>query len=95
MTYRVIQWATGLVGQEAIKGIVGHPELELVGLLGAQRREGRAATPGEIAGVGPLGVLATNSLDEICAIEADAVDLLADARRRRRDPRADRVRART
>ena len=31
MTYRVIQWATGLVGQEAIKGIVAHPELELVG----------------------------------------------------------------
>ena len=30
-TYRVIQWATGLVGKEAIKGIVAHPELELVG----------------------------------------------------------------
>ena len=31
MRYRVIQWATGLVGQEAIKGIVADPELELVG----------------------------------------------------------------
>src|SRR6476661_7584672 len=31
MTYRVIQWATGLVGQESIKGIVAHPQLELVG----------------------------------------------------------------
>ena len=31
MTYRVIQWATGLVGQEAIKGVLAHPDLELVG----------------------------------------------------------------
>ena len=31
MTYRVIQWATGLVGKEAIKGVLAHPELELVG----------------------------------------------------------------
>ena len=31
MTYRVIQWATGLVGQEAILGVLAHPELELVG----------------------------------------------------------------
>ena len=31
MTYRVIQWATGFVGQEAVKGVVAHPDLELVG----------------------------------------------------------------
>ncbi len=31
MTYRVIQWATGFVGQEAIKGVLAHPDLELVG----------------------------------------------------------------
>ena len=80
MTYRVIQWATGLVGQEAIKGIVGHPELELVGCwVHSDAKVGKDA--GEIAGVGPLGVLATNSLEEICAIDADAViysPMLAD-----------------
>ena len=80
MTYRVIQWATGLVGQEAIKGIVGHPELELVGCwVHSDAKVGQDA--GDIAGVGPLGVVATNSLDEICAIEADAViysPMLAD-----------------
>src|ERR1700687_3522230 len=31
MTHRVVQWATGLLGKEAIKGVLAHPELELVG----------------------------------------------------------------
>ena len=30
-TYKVIQWATGVVGAAAVKGIVRHPQLELVG----------------------------------------------------------------
>ena len=80
MTYRVIQWATGLVGQEAIKGIVAHPELELVGCwVHSENKVGHDA--GEIAGIGPTGVKATHSLDEICAIDADAVvysPMLAD-----------------
>src|SRR3954468_16238296 len=72
MTYRVIQWATGLVGQEAIKGVVAHPDLELVGCwVHSDNKVGRDA--GEIAGIAPLGVKATHSLDEICAIDADAV----------------------
>jgi 2,4-diaminopentanoate dehydrogenase len=80
MTYRVIQWATGLVGQESIKGIVAHPELELVGCwVHSEAKVGRDA--GEIAGIGPLGVIATHSIDEICATPADAVvysPMLAD-----------------
>jgi 2,4-diaminopentanoate dehydrogenase len=80
MTYRVIQWATGLVGQEAIKGIVSHPELDLVGCwVHSEVKVGRDA--GEIAGIGPTGVLATHSIDEICALDADAVvysPMLAD-----------------
>ncbi len=31
MTYKVIQWTTGKVGVEAVKAILTHPELELVG----------------------------------------------------------------
>src|SRR5437763_1761247 len=31
MALRVIQWATGGVGRAAIEGVLGHPELELVG----------------------------------------------------------------
>ena len=29
--YRVIQWATGVVGSAALRSIVRHPKLELVG----------------------------------------------------------------
>jgi hypothetical protein len=72
MTFRVIQWATGLVGTEAIKGVLAHPELELVGAwVHSDAKVGRDV--GELAGVGPIGVRATNRLDEICAIDADAV----------------------
>ena len=31
MAYRVVQWGTGAVGVEAIRGILDHPDLELVG----------------------------------------------------------------
>jgi len=33
MPYRVIQWSTGNVGTLALRCILGHPELELVGVL--------------------------------------------------------------
>jgi 2,4-diaminopentanoate dehydrogenase len=32
MKYRVIQWSTGNVGARALRGIIEHPELELVGV---------------------------------------------------------------
>ena len=72
MTYRVIQWATGLVGQEAILGVLAHPELELVGTwVHSPDKVGRDV--GEICGIDPIGVTAVGTLDEICAIDADAV----------------------
>ena len=72
MAYKVIQWATGFVGAEAVKGVIAHPELELVGAwVHSEDKVGEDV--GELCGVGPLGVRATNSLDEICALEADAV----------------------
>ncbi len=42
MTLRVVQWATGGVGVAAVKAVLEHPDLELVGLLGALAGEGRA-----------------------------------------------------
>lgn len=72
MTYKVIQWATGLLGKESILGILAHPELELVGCwVFSDDKAGKDV--GEICGIDPIGVIATNSLDEICALEADAV----------------------
>ena len=31
--YRVIQWATGNSGQRALREVIRHPDLDLVGLL--------------------------------------------------------------
>jgi hypothetical protein len=72
MTYRVIQWATGFVGKEAIKGVLAHPELELVGAwVHSDAKVGHDI--GELCGLDPIGVTASGSLDEICALEAEAV----------------------
>ena len=72
MALRVVQWATGGVGVAAIKGVLEHPDLELVGCWVHSEAKG-GKDVGELAGVGPLGVTATNSVDEILALDADAV----------------------
>ncbi|MDP2775980.1 MAG: diacylglycerol kinase, partial [Nocardioides sp.] len=72
MAIRVIQWATGGVGRAAIEGILLHPELELVGCyVHSEAKHG--VDVGEIIGTGPVGVVATNQVDEILALEADCV----------------------
>ena len=73
MTYRVIQWSTGNVGRYALRGIIGHPDLELVGLwVSSEAKAGRDAA--ELAGLDqPTGVLATNDTDALLAMDADAV----------------------
>lgn len=72
MSYRVIQWATGGVGQAAIQGVIRHPELELVGCwVHSADKAGRDA--GELAGIDRIGVAATGSIDDALAVEADCV----------------------
>jgi hypothetical protein len=74
--YKVIQWATGNVGRLALRGIVEHPDLELVGLLvHSPDKAGKDA--GELAGIGPIGVKATNDVDEILGLDADVVSYMA------------------
>ncbi|BBY62843.1 NAD(P)H-dependent amine dehydrogenase family protein [Mycolicibacterium helvum] len=72
MALRVVQWATGSVGVAAIKGVLEHPELELVGCW-VHSKDKAGKDVGEIIGTPPLGVTATNSLDDILALDADAV----------------------
>src|SRR3954470_16082885 len=72
MTLRVVQWATGGVGVAAIKGVLEHPDLELVGCwVHSEAKSGKDV--GELIGVDPLGVTATNDVDAILALDADAV----------------------
>jgi hypothetical protein len=72
MTYRVIQWATGGVGRAAVQGIVSHPELELVGAW-VHSADKVGGDVGEICGLDPLGIAATNDVAALLALEADCV----------------------
>ncbi|CAN5882601.1 hypothetical protein BH09ACT7_BH09ACT7_51630 [soil metagenome] len=72
MGLKVVQWATGGVGIAAIAGVLEHPELDLVGCwVHSEAKNGRDV--GEIVGTGALGVAATNSVEAILALDADAV----------------------
>jgi len=72
MAYRVIQWATGNVGRAAVQGIVSHPQLQLVGAwVHDARKAGRDV--GELCGIGPIGVRATDDVEAILATPADCV----------------------
>lgn len=72
MTLKVIQWATGGVGRAAIEHIRLHPELELVGCW-VHSAEKAGKDVGEILGTDPIGVRATDSIEEILAMDADCV----------------------
>lgn len=78
MSLRVIQWSTGNVGRYALRTIIGHPELELVGLfVSSEAKEGRDA--GDLCGVEPVGIRATRDIDALLALDADCVCYTADA----------------
>ena len=73
MSIRVAAWSTGNVGKNAIAGIDNRPDLELVGLwVSNPDKVGKDA--GRLANLDrDLGVLATNDVDEIIALEPDCV----------------------
>jgi hypothetical protein len=78
VTYRVIQWSTGNVGRYALRGIIGHPGLELVGVwVSSSAKAGRDA--GSLCGLDPTGVLATNDAEALLAMDADCVCYTATA----------------
>jgi hypothetical protein len=69
---RVVVWSTGGVGKIAIDAISRRPDLELVGVwVHSPEKVGKDA--GELAGIEPLGVAATNDADALIALAPDAV----------------------
>lgn len=78
MGIKVIQWATGTVGIHAAPAIARHPALELAGLwVHSPEKVGRDA--GDICGVEPLGVAATNDRDALLALGADCISYMASS----------------
>src|SRR5580765_2790962 len=70
--YRVVQWTTGNVGKSSVQAIATNPALELVGCY-AWSAEKVGRDVGELCGIDPLGVAATNDVDALLALRPDCV----------------------
>ncbi len=69
---RVIQWYTGDIAQHQIRLIHEHPTMELVGAF-VHHADKAGVDAGEIAGIGPIGVIATADRDRVLAMDAECV----------------------
>lgn len=72
MTYKVVQWATGIHGKLAIRGILDHPEMELVGVK-VYSDDKHGVDAGQLCGRPDTGIKANKNIDEILALDADCV----------------------
>jgi 4-hydroxy-tetrahydrodipicolinate reductase len=72
MAIRVVQWTTGNVGKESLKAIVANPTLELIGCF-AWSPAKVGVDVGELSGIGPVGLAATDDVDALLALKPDCV----------------------
>jgi hypothetical protein len=72
---KVIQWTTGKTGNAAVRGIIDHPRLELVGCY-AYSADKVGRDVGELCGMDPVGVIATDDIDALLALEPDCVSYM-------------------
>lgn len=72
MPIRVVQWTTGNVGKRSVEAVMKRPDLELVGCY-AWSAEKSGRDVGELCGIDPVGVAATNDVDALLALEPDCV----------------------
>lgn len=78
MAIKVVVWGTGNVGRPAIRAVLSHSGLELVGVIVANP-EKVGLDAGDIAGVGATGVLATDDWRSVLDAGPDAVVYTATA----------------
>lgn len=72
MTLRIVQWTTGNVGKESVKAIVANPRLALVGCY-AWSPAKVGIDVGELVGIGPVGIAATDDVAALLALRPDCV----------------------
>jgi hypothetical protein len=70
--YRVVQWTTGNVGKSSVEAIANNPRYELVGCY-AWSIDKAGRDVGELVGIEPLGVQATNDVEALLALKPDCV----------------------
>ena len=69
---KVVVWGTGFVGKLVIPEIVKHPAFELVG-VGVSNPDKVDKDVGEICGIDPIGLAATDDLDALVDLRPDAL----------------------
>jgi 4-hydroxy-tetrahydrodipicolinate reductase len=72
MSIRVVHWGTGQTGRVALQGIIGHPDLELVGLI-VERPENIGRDAGVLCDRPATGVIASNDIEAILALKPDCL----------------------
>ncbi|MGJ3507901.1 NAD(P)H-dependent amine dehydrogenase family protein [Enemella sp. A6] len=93
MVHRVIWWGSGYVGKLGLAAVLDHPDFELVGMI-AHTPEKIGKDAGEIVGrAGDTGVIATDDIDAVLALDADVVAYFANSAFREADAVADCARA--
>jgi hypothetical protein len=70
--YRVVQWATGSMGRTALRRVIDHPDLELVGVYVYDSKKA-GVDAGKLARRPDCGVLATSRIEDIIALQPDVV----------------------
>jgi hypothetical protein len=70
--WKVVQWTTGLVGSTALRAIVEHPDLDLIGCL-AYSADKVGHDAGTLCGIEPVGILATDDASALIALAPDCV----------------------
>lgn len=70
--FRVVQWTTGNVGKSSVQALAANPTYELVGCY-AWSPEKAGRDVGELCGIEPLGITATNDVDALLALKPDVV----------------------
>lgn len=72
MALRVVQWTTGNVGQRSVRAVVNRTDLELVGCYAwSPDKVGRDV--GELCGIDPVDVAATDDIDALLSLRPDCV----------------------
>jgi hypothetical protein len=73
---KVVQWTTGKTGSAAVRGMVDHPVIDLIGCYAfSADKVGRDV--GELCGIDPIGVIATDDVEALLAMEPDCVSYMA------------------
>jgi 2,4-diaminopentanoate dehydrogenase len=72
VTYKVAQWGTGNLGRLAVQNVLKHPDLELIGtwVSSAEKAE---RDVGELCGLPPIGLFATQDADALIDSDADCI----------------------